>query len=140
MPAASPSNPVKTRSISSRPAFCCALILLGSSGAGAWVKRILSTSFGFALRYFSMLCCVSRKLPATSKILSVTGDFGGDGISARTEVRLPGKTVTTAAEAGTLARNCRRVISPTAGCGIAGLDSDAGEDIEWVARLLADPG
>jgi hypothetical protein len=48
MPAASASVPVSTRSISTRLAFSCALILAGSSGAGDWVKVIAETKFGFA--------------------------------------------------------------------------------------------
>ena len=38
MPAASASVPVSTKSMSTRPASCCALILPASSGAGALVK------------------------------------------------------------------------------------------------------
>ena len=43
MPAASASVPVSTRSMSSRLAACCALILAGSSGAGDWVKEMRET-------------------------------------------------------------------------------------------------
>ena len=50
MPAESASVPVSTRSMSTRPASCCALILPASSGAGALVKVMRETRFGFALR------------------------------------------------------------------------------------------
>ena len=45
-PAESASMPVSTRSMSTRLASCCALILPGSSGAGALVKVMRETSFG----------------------------------------------------------------------------------------------
>ncbi len=50
MPAASPSEPVSTMSMSTRPASCCAFNFPGSSGAGAFVKVILETRLGFAFR------------------------------------------------------------------------------------------
>jgi hypothetical protein len=50
MPAASPSMPVSTRSMSSRFAACCAFSLPASSGEVALVKLMRATSFGFFLR------------------------------------------------------------------------------------------
>src|ERR1700751_1056984 len=58
-----------------------------------------------------MLCFVSCRLPATSKMLSVTGLFGSAGVSAHAESRLPGKIVAAAVEAETAAIKRRRVIS-----------------------------
>ena len=49
MPADRPSRPVSTRSMSTRLASCCALILPGSSGAGALVKLNFDTRLGLAL-------------------------------------------------------------------------------------------
>ena len=49
-PAESASMPVSTASISTRPASCCALILPGSSGAGALLKFTFASSFGFLSR------------------------------------------------------------------------------------------
>ena len=46
MPALSPSLPVRTRSIATRFAFCCALILPDSSGAGAWLNVTRDTTSG----------------------------------------------------------------------------------------------
>src|SRR4051812_9712539 len=75
-PADNVSMPVSTPSMSTRLASCCALILPGSSGAGALAKEMRDTSFGFLLRYSSIAFCVSARLPATSTILSVTGEVG----------------------------------------------------------------
>ena len=82
-PADNVSMPVKTPSISTRLASCCALIFPGSSGAGALAKEILETSFGFLLRYSSIAFCVSARLPATSTILSVTGEVGSGSDCAK---------------------------------------------------------
>ena len=61
-----PSVPVSTRSISTRPAACCAFSLPGNSGAGAWEKAIFDTSLGFALANPSIAPWVSCNWPATS--------------------------------------------------------------------------
>ena len=87
MPADSPSVPVSTRSISTRPAACCAFSLPGSSGAGACEKAIFDTSFGFALANASIAPWVSCNWPATSMTLSDTGADGSAGaVAARARV------------------------------------------------------
>jgi hypothetical protein len=73
IPAARKSVPVSTRSMSLRPAPCIAFSLPGNSGAGAFVKLTLPTSFGFLLAKFWIASWVSARSPATSTTLIVTG-------------------------------------------------------------------
>ena len=65
MPAASPSVPVSTMSMSTRPASCCALILPGSSGAGAWREADAADQLGVRRAVF---------LEAALRQLQVAGD------------------------------------------------------------------
>ncbi len=66
---------------------CIALILPGSSGAGALVKVMRETRFFLASRYFSSGFCSSARAPPTSMMLSAIGDFGRAGACARSACR-----------------------------------------------------
>jgi hypothetical protein len=73
MPAASASLPVSTKSMSTRPASCCAFSLPASSGAVAWVKTNFETSSGCSDWNFSSAGWLTCRSPATSITLMTTG-------------------------------------------------------------------
>ncbi len=68
--------PVSTRSICTFPPACSALSFAGSCGAVPVLYVMFETISGCADLNASMAGLVSARFPATSRMLSVTGDFG----------------------------------------------------------------
>src|ERR1700730_7777690 len=106
MPADKATTPVSTRSISLRPAPCMALSFAGNSGAGALVKLIFATRFGFFAWYASIAPWVNARSPATSTTLIVTALFGNAGGCAIAPQQATAKTSAIAHCSVALAVSC----------------------------------
>src|SRR3954468_6114335 len=110
MPAARPSTPVSTRSMSTRLASCWALIFPASSGAVAFEYVTLLMTFGLAFTYSSIMPWVSCRLPATSRMLRLTGALGVSGTAPALSGVLPAG-LSGAPQAATSARVASRTVA-----------------------------